>query len=85
MYGSIGTSQRAPVNRDSYNDGINLAITELEMKCAHSWNAILNHIVAQSIISKPHRDDSDSLIAREAAEKAAYVKLYRRLAMIDNN
>lgn len=68
----------------SYDTKLNLALEVIEQKCPEQWDIVLNYIVSKSIMPEPLIGDTDNFLAREAAKKSAYIRIYRRLARIDS-
>lgn len=66
-----------------YKQRLDAAILSIQQKCEQDWDIILEHIISQSVVPEVLKDDSDNYVARKAVEKRVYVRLYRRLALIN--
>ena len=80
IYPRIKKAQTPP---EGYDKKLNNAIAKIDFACGEEWTVILDYIVSKSIMPEPLSGDTDSFLARKAAEKAAYIRMYRRLALVD--
>lgn len=80
MYPRIKKAQK---KGEGYDTKLNLALETINQRCPEEWDVILDYIVSKSIMPEPLADDTDNFLAREAAKKSAYVRIYRRLALVD--